>query len=170
MDERPYVPSDRWMTDEEAARLSEWHARFQRRETVKGMVALLVGVIVVGLGILKSPEQTRPREDVAKSPQELAAEVRASREEYSAAVQRLEISVESRKELEDLLTLQARYDELQALASGQEEIARIHRAILSERTLLDRGADFMLGVFASLLAALVYDRVSSRARKPASEG
>src|SRR5215213_7185436 len=123
MDERPYIPSDRWMTDEEAARLSEWFARSQRRDRIKGAVALLAGLAVIGLGALNSSEFDRSRRDVEKSPEKLIAEIRGADEEYAAAIQRLRISVESKKELEDIVALQSRYDQLKALTAGQEEIA-----------------------------------------------
>jgi len=156
---RPYIPKDRSMTDEEAASLSEWFAQSQRYSRIKGIAALLVCLVMLSLAALGPSTPKRSTPDINKTPDELLAEINKSDEEHATALQSLRISLASKKQLEDLATLQSRYEQLKALTTGQEEIARVHRAILTERSWRDRLADCLFGVFASLAAAFVWERV-----------
>jgi uncharacterized membrane-anchored protein YhcB (DUF1043 family) len=66
----------------------------------------------------------------------------------------------SKKQQQEMAALQTRYDMLKGLASGQEEIARAHRAILTERTMQERVLDglsgFAIGVVSSWFASAVW--------------
>ena len=158
-DMRPYVPQHRAMNDEEAANFSAWCAQSQRYDRIKGMAVLFVGLLLIGLMVFESPAQKPHRSDVDKTPDELLAEIRKSDEEHAAALQHLRISLSTKKQLEDLAALQLRYEQLKSLTTGQEEIARVHRAILTERNWKDRLVDCLLGVFGSLAATVVWERL-----------
>jgi hypothetical protein len=159
-DTRPYVPQHRAMNDEEAARFNAWCARSHRYDRIKVIAVLFVGLLLIGLAVFEPPAQMPPRADVDKTPNELFAEIKKSDDEHAAALQNLRISLSTKKQLEDLAALQSRYEQLKALTTGQEEIARAHRAILTERNWKDRLVDCLFGVFASLAATVVWERVA----------
>lgn len=75
----------------------------------------------------------------------------------------------SRTREAELESLKLRYDSLKILTEGKEDIARAHRAILMDRTPLDRFMDVFLGLFAgvftSLVASWIWSRVEARGRR-----
>lgn len=119
-----------------------------------GLISMVVFLFTYGM-ILKELEVTTTIEteaieaDFKKATNEIRKSIYLSEKVMARLIE------SSVKQEEELTNLRNRYEALKALSVGQEEIAKVHKEILNDKSLSDRIPDIVIGLLTGIFGTLI---------------